>query len=186
LELAPARSGTAPARNLPPGRRRKLAAGGLCRYGQRSTSGKWCSSRAEDPGCRRAPSGAHCERTDPLSPRSTTATGITLHLSDELAARLAEEASRQSVTPEELATHVLADYIVIRPHHGPATIHPSTGPAAEPSPPKAGIPGEPQGRPRRTAIRLMAEIPSLLWLGLFLLFYAAMFILIVVLIAKAL
>ncbi len=32
----------------------------------------------------------------------------------------------------------------------------------------------------------MAEIPSLLWLGLFLLFYAALFILIVVLIAKAL
>jgi hypothetical protein len=81
---------------------------------------------------------------------------------------------------------MLADYIVTRPHHGPAMIHPSTGPAAEPSPTKAGIPGEPQGRPQRTAIRLMAEIPSLLWLGLFLLFYAAMFILIVVLIAKAL
>jgi len=122
----------------------------------------------------------------PASPRRSTATGITLHLSDEVAGRLAEEAARQSITPEELAAHTLAEYVVLRPHHGPATAHEPPEPAAEPIRPTAAGPGEPQGRPRPSAVRLIAELPSVLWVGLFLLFYAALFILIVVLIVQAL
>jgi hypothetical protein len=48
---------------------------------------------------------------------------MTLRMSDELAARLAEEAARRSITPEELAAHTLAEYVVTWPHHGPATTH---------------------------------------------------------------
>ena len=133
-------------------------------------------------GCREAESGS--QHTRPHQ-RNTTATGITLHLSDELETRLAEEAARQSVTPEELAAHTLAEYILTRPHHGPAAIDEPTAPVAEPSRPTAATPGEQPGRSRRS-VRLIAEVPSALWVGGFLLFYAAMFILIVVLIAQAL
>lgn len=111
---------------------------------------------------------------------------MTLRMSDELAARLAEEAARQSITPEELAAHTLAEYVVTWPHHGPATIHEPSPPAAEPTRPAAATPGAQQGGPRRSALRLIAEVPSALWIGLSLVFCAAMFVLIVVLIAQAL
>jgi len=75
---------------------------------------------------------------------------------------------------------------VTRPHHAPATIHKPPGPVAEPIRPTAASPGEQQRRPRPSAVRLIAEVPSVLWVGLFVLLYAAMFILIVVLIAQAL
>lgn len=111
---------------------------------------------------------------------------MTLHLSDELAARLAEEAERQSIAPEEFAAHALAEYVVISPHHSPATIHKPSSPAAGPTRAAAATPGAQQGRPRRSALRLIAEVPSAPWIGLSLVFCAAMFILIVVLIAQAL
>jgi hypothetical protein len=122
----------------------------------------------------------------PALQRSNTTTGMTLYLSDELAARVAEEAARQSITPEELAAHTLAEYVVTRPHHAPATIHEPSAPAAEPTRPAAATPGAQRGGPRRNALRLTAEIPSAPWIALSLLFCAAMFILIVVLIAQAL
>jgi len=130
--------------------------------------------------------GGHCEPTDPLLPRSTTASAITLHLSDEVATRLAEEAARQSVTPEELAAHTLAEYVVMSRHHDPATTHKPASPVTAPTHREAAMPDERQDPGRRSALRLIADVPSALWVGLFLLFYAAMFILIVALIAQAL
>jgi hypothetical protein len=121
----------------------------------------------------------------PTFTRSSTTTGITLHLSDGLAARLAEEAARQSITPEELATHTLAEHVVTWPHHGPATIHEPFPPAA-PIRSAAATPGEQQGGSRRSAFRLTAQVRSAAWVGLFFLVCAAMFTLIVVLIAQAL
>jgi hypothetical protein len=107
-------------------------------------------------------------------------------LSDEVIERLAEEAAQQSITPEELAAHTLAEYVVTRPHHGSGTIDKPAPAATEHAGSAAAAPGDRQHRPRRSLVRLIGYAPSALWVGLFLLFYAAMFILIVALIAQAL
>ena len=80
---------------------------------------------------------------------------------------------------------MLAEYIANRPRFGPVPGEP-TPPAADARRPETGTPGEPGPRPGRTAVRVMAEVPAAVWLGLFLLVYAAIFILIVVVIVKAL
>jgi predicted transcriptional regulator len=115
--------------------------------------------------------------------RSRTATGITVKLSDELAALLAEEAARQSLTPEELASRTLAEYIAKR-RFGSVPGEP-TPPAADAGRPETGTPGEPGPWPGWTAVRVMADVPAAVWLGLFLLVYAAIVILIIVVIVKA-
>jgi len=51
---------------------------------------------------------------------------ITVKLSDEIGAALREEAARQSLTPDELATRVLAEHIPARRHLGFAAIGEST------------------------------------------------------------
>lgn len=160
-------------RQDPKGRRSKL------------DPGKRRRSRAEDCGCRRVRRGGDWEPTDPLVTRSSTASGITLHLSDEVATHLAEEAARQSLTPEELAAHMLAEYVVMSRHHDPGTTDKPTSPVTAPTR-RGSMPDERQAPQRPSALRLIAEVPSALWVGLFLLFFAAMFILIVALIAQAL
>jgi len=51
---------------------------------------------------------------------------ITVKLPDELAALLYEEAARRSMTPDELATRVLAEHIPDRRHLGFVAIREST------------------------------------------------------------
>ena len=106
-------------------------------------------------------------------------------MSDELGACLAEEAARQSVTPQELATTTLAEYIATRRPHGTGTAHESTAPAAQAHRPKTATVHAPQDRSERNAARLVGEIPAAMWLGLFVL-VAALIILIIVLIVNAL
>ena len=106
-------------------------------------------------------------------------------MSDELGACLAEEAARQSVTPQELATTTLAEYIATRRPHGTGTAHESTAPAAQAHRPKTATVHAPQDQSGRNAERLVGEIPVAMWLGLFVL-VAALIILIIVLIVNAL
>ena len=54
------------------------------------------------------------------------AMSITVKLPDELAALLAEEAARQSVTPDELAARVLAEHIPSRRRLGFVAVGEST------------------------------------------------------------
>jgi len=54
------------------------------------------------------------------------AMSITVELPDDLAALLAEEAARQSLTPDELAARVLAEHIPARRHLGFVAIGEST------------------------------------------------------------
>jgi hypothetical protein len=132
--------------------------------------------------CREADTGTN--RPPPIKDSPTT--GLTLQLSNGLAGRLAEEAARQGITPEEVAAHMLAESVVMQPHHGLATVHRPTASAAERTGPTAAGPSEQQGRPRRSAARLINEAPNAVRVGISLLFCTAILILIVVLIAEAL
>ena len=105
-------------------------------------------------------------------------------MSDELGARLAEEAARQSVTPQELATTTLAEYIATRRPHGTGTAHESTTPPAQAHPKTATV-HAPHDGSERDATRLVGDVPVAMWLALFVL-VAALIILIIVLIANAL
>jgi len=106
-------------------------------------------------------------------------------LSDELGACLAEEAARQSVTPQELATTTLAEYIATRRPHGTGTAHESTAPAAQAHRPKTATVHAPHDGSELDATRLVGDVPVAMWLALFVL-VAALIILIIVLIANAL
>lgn len=89
------------------------------------------------------------------------------------------------MTPQELATTTLAEYIATRRPHGTGTAHESTPPAAQAHGPKTATVHAPQDQSGRNGARLVGGIPVAMWLGLFVL-VAALVILIIVLIANAL
>jgi hypothetical protein len=121
-----------------------------------------------------------------VSGEGATTTGITIELPDELAALLAEEAARRSVSPEELAARTLADSIPKRPQDAPAASRVPTSPPADVRLVHPSDSGERKHPPARPAARLMVDLPATAWIALFLLAYAAIFLLIVVVIVKAL